>query len=117
MLWGAGFWNCNHIPAAHDPSQRKRGGRAAMGRTESLHRAVTHDDALVPAERRIRHHWHAVLLAPRQNVTLNVTITETVRDLIGCASMSVRNAEQILHLGNGEVGNSPGANLSRGPQM
>ena len=66
-------------------------------------RAVTYQEVIVTAERRIRHHRHVVLLAPWQKVTLNVAVVETIRDLIGRAAMTVWDAEQILHLANVEV--------------
>src|SRR5437899_12966826 len=72
---------------------------------------------MAAAERRIRHHRHIVLLAPQQNGRLNVTVVETVRDLIGCAAMAVWNTEQIFHLANVEVGYTPSANLSRRAQL
>src|SRR5207248_5745315 len=68
------------------------------------------------AERRSRHHRHVVLRAPWQNVTLKVPVAETVTNLIGCASMAVWNTEQLFHLANVEVGDAPGANLSRRAQ-
>ena len=76
-------------------------------------RAVTYYKIIVAAERRIRHHRHIVLRAPWQNVTLNATVVETVRDLIGRAAMAVWNTEQIFHLAHVEVGYTPSANLSR----
>ena len=79
--------------------------------------AITHDEMFVAAERRIRHHWHIVLLAPGQNVALYLPPVETVRDLIGCATMTVWHTEQIFHLAAVEVGYAPGANLPRGAQL
>src|SRR5882762_9581621 len=113
MLWIAGFGNCDNVPAANDPGQRNRGWRATMHRGDLRQRAVTHQEVIVAAERRIRHHRHIVLLAPWQNLKLNATVIETVRNLIGCASMAVWNTEQSFHLVNVEVGDAPSANLSR----
>ena len=87
----------------------------------AVHGAELHQRALTQqgtgvfdaAERRSRHHRHIVLSAPWQNVTLNRTVTETVPNLIGCASMAVWNTEQLFHLVNVEVGDAPSANLSR----
>lgn len=76
-------------------------------------RAVTYYEAIVAPERRVRHDRQVVLLAPRQNIALNATVVETVRDLIGGAAMAVRNAEEIFHLINVEIGYAPSANLSR----
>jgi hypothetical protein len=116
MLWIAGFGNCDNVPAANDKAQRNRGWRATMHGAELHQRALTQQSAGVfdAAERRSGHHRHIVLRAPGQNVTLKVTDTETVTNLIGCASMAVWNAEQLFHLVNVEVGNAPSANLSRG---
>src|SRR5438046_8993148 len=80
-------------------------------------RAVSCEEVVVAAERRIRHHRHIVLLAPQQSGRLNVTVVETVRDLIGCAAMAVWNTKQIFHLANVEVGYTPSANLSRRAQL
>src|ERR1700686_3047625 len=115
MLWIAGFGNCYNVPAAKDKAQRNRGRRAPMHVAELHQRALPQQSAGVfdPAERRSRHPRHIVLSAPRQNVTLKVTDTETVTNLIGCASMAVWNTEQLFHLVNVEVGDPPSANLSR----
>src|ERR1700686_378768 len=115
MRWIAGFGNCDNVPAAHDPGQRSRGCRATMHSADLRQRAVAQQGVGVfeAAERRSRHHRHIVLRAPWQNVTLKVTVTETVTNLIGCASMAVWNTEQLFHLVNVEVGDAPSANLSR----
>ena len=41
------------------------------------------------AERRIGHNRHAVLLAPRQQVALDVAVGKIVEDLIGRAAVAV----------------------------
>ena len=69
-----------------------------MGGADLRQRAVTYDEVMVAAERRVRHDRQIVLLAPRQKVALNATVVETVRHLIGRAATAVRNTEQILHL-------------------
>src|SRR5579862_1990622 len=88
-----------------------------MGGADLRQYAVPNHEVSVTAERRIRHHRHVVLPAPWQNVSLDVTVVETVGDLIGRAAIAVLNAEQILHLGDVEVGYAPGADLSRRPQL
>src|SRR5260370_12085043 len=115
MLWSAGFGNCDNVPAANDKGQRTRGCRAAMHSAELHQRALTQQSAGVfdAAERRSRHHRHIVLRAPWQNVTLKVTVSEAVTNLIGCASMAVWNSEQLFHLVDVEVRDAPSANLSR----
>jgi hypothetical protein len=45
------------------------------------------------AQWRISHHWHAMPLAPGQQVTLYAAITETVRKLTGRAAIAFRNTE------------------------
>src|SRR6266853_2293060 len=119
MGWIAGFGNCDNIPAANDKAQRNRRWRATMRSAELHQRALTQQSASVfdAAERRSRHHRHIVLSGPWQNVTLKVTDTETVTNLIGCASMAVWNTEQLFHLLNVEVGDAPSANLSRRAQL
>src|ERR1700678_2100290 len=80
-------------------------------------RAVTDDEVMVAAEGGIRHDRHVVLSAPRQEITLNASICEAVRDLIGCATIAVWNTEQVLHLARVEVGDAPGADLFRRTQL
>ena len=84
-----------------------------MGGSDLRQRAVTDDEVMVAAERRVRHDRQVVLLAPRQNIALNATIVETVRDLIGGTAMAIWNAEEIFHLANVEIGYAPSANLPR----
>src|ERR1700675_1618559 len=111
MRWIAGFGNCDNFPSAHDKGQRNRGWRATMHSAELRQRALTQQLAgeFDAAERRSRHHRHIVLRAPWQNVNLNATVTETVRNLIGCASLAVWNTEQLFHLLDVEVGDAPAA--------
>src|SRR5215469_12602258 len=45
------------------------------------------------------------------------TMAERHAESIGCSAMAVRNTEQLFHLVNIEVGDAPGANLSRRPQF
>ena len=59
----AGFGNCDDFTAADDPSERDRGRRAAVRYADLRKRGVTHQ--ATAAERRIGHHWHAALFAPR----------------------------------------------------
>ena len=84
-----------------------------MDSADLRQRAVTYYEVMVAAERRVRHDRQVVLLAPRQNIALNATVVETVRDLIGGAAMAVWNAEEIFHLANVEIGYAPSANLPR----
>ena len=113
VRWRAGFGNCDNAPAAIHPCQRDRGGRATMDSADLRQRAVTYYEVMVAAERRVRHDRQVVLLAPRQNIALNATVVETVRDLIGGAAMTVRNTEEIFHLASVEIGYTPSANLLR----
>ena len=84
-----------------------------MDSADLRQRAVTYYEVIVTAERRVRRDRQVVLLAPRQNIALNATVVETVRDLIGGAAMAVWNAEKIFHLANVEIGYAPSANLPR----
>src|SRR4051794_17733254 len=108
----SGFGNSDNVSAANGPAERNGGGRTTVRGADLCERAITCQQVVVAAERGIRHHRHIVLLAPRQKVTLDLTVLETVRDLIGYAVMAVRNAEEFFHLARAEVGYAPGANLS-----
>src|SRR5579864_7311123 len=94
----ARFGNCDDASTADDPGQRN-GSRRAVVRCADLRKsAITHDEMTLATEGRVSHHWHMVLRAPGQKVMLDTTVSETVRDLIGCATMAVWNSEQRFHL-------------------
>ena len=84
-----------------------------MAGADLRQRVITDYEVMVAAERRVRHDRQVVLFAPRQNIALNVTAVETVRDLIGGAALAVWNAEEIFHLADVEIGYAPGANFPR----
>ena len=63
--------------------------------------------AAIAPEGRISHHWHAMLLAPGQQVALNATVAQAVGDLVGRAAISVGNFEKIFHLADAKVGYPP----------
>ena len=77
-------------------------------------RGVMHQAATVTAERRIRHHRQTTLLAPWQQITFNTAAVKAVRDLIGRATMPIRNTEEIFHVADLKVGHAPGTNFPRG---
>src|SRR5215467_11321852 len=99
----AGFGNCDHVAAPNDPGQCNGGRRAVMCGANLCQGAVTEQGATLAAEWGVRHHRHTVLLAPRQKVTLNGAVVETVRDLIGRAATTIWHTEEILHLANVEI--------------
>src|SRR5215469_6306895 len=107
MRWRAGFGDCDDLPATDNPGQRNSGCRALMRHADLRQRSVGYHEIIVAAERRIRHHRHIVLRAPRQEVALDATVVETVRDLIGCAAIAAWNPKQIFHLTSVEVGYAP----------
>ena len=113
VRWRAGFGNRDNVPAANYPGQRDRGSRATMESADLRQRAIAYHEVMVTAERRVRHDRQVVLLAPRQNIALNATVVETVRDLVGGAATAVWDAEQIFHLANVEIGYAPSANIPR----
>src|SRR5579862_4730169 len=117
VLRRARLRNCDDVTSADDPGQRDRGGGAAMRRAKLSQRMVTHHEIMVSAQRGIRHHRHVVLLAPWQELMLDATVVETVRNLIGGAVTTVWNTEQILHLAHVEVGDAPCADFSRRAQL
>ena len=75
-------------------------------------RRVTDHVAVITPERRIRHYRHRMFLTPRQDIALDITMIEAVGDLIGDAAMTVRDAEEIIHLARAKVGYTPCADLA-----
>src|SRR6478672_5861416 len=69
------------------------------------------------SEWRIGHYRYCVLRAPWQQVMFNGAVSETVRNLICCAGMAVRNVQKPLHVADIEIGDAPGANLSLRTQI
>jgi hypothetical protein len=45
--------------------------------------------------------------APLQQVTFNISIVEAVRDLIGGATVTLRNTEKAFHVFDFRIGNAP----------
>ena len=74
---------------------------------------ITQQAGVGTAERRIGHQRHAALLAPRQQITFNAAVADIVKDLIGRAAIAMGNMEKLFHVADFEVGDAPGANLSR----
>src|SRR4029079_14454278 len=112
MRSGTGFGNRNHVTVADRPGQSDGRRRAAMRYTDAGQSGITQHACAGSAERRIGHDRHAVSLAPWQHVSLNGTVADAVRKLIGRATITLRNAEEILHIANTKVGDTPGTNLS-----
>jgi len=73
---------------------------------------ITKETGLGTTERRVGHHRHAVLPAPRQHVIFNLPVRQAVADLIGRATIAAWNTEEIFHLGDCEVGYAPSADLA-----
>ena len=87
-----------------------------MGLTNPRQRRITHKAAVGAAEWRIGHHRHGMPLAPGQQATLNATIPDVVRDLIGRAAIAARNTEQLFQITDAKVGHAPGFNFARRPE-
>src|SRR5262249_21976847 len=88
-----------------------------MRRTDTSQSGITQQVRARSAERRIGHDRHTVPLAPWEHVTLNAAVADTVRELVSRAEIALRNAEEILHVTNREIGNAPGANFARRTQF
>src|SRR4029453_16302412 len=112
-----GFGNCNDITVTDGPGQSDRGCRAALLRGDTCKRRITQQLGAGAAERRISHHRHAVPLAPREQVTFNAPVRDTVRELISRAAIALWNTEEIFHIADLEMGDAPRANLSRRAQF
>src|SRR6266550_5092557 len=106
-----GFGNCNDVTATDCPGQRDSGCRATVRCANTCKRGITQEVSAGAAERRIGHHGHAVLLAPWQQVLLNATVADVVKDLIGRAAIAVWSAKASLHITDIEVGHTPSTNL------
>src|SRR5262249_14807853 len=59
------FGNCNDVTAADGPGERNSGCRAVVFCANTCKRGITQQPGAGAAERRIGHHRHTVLLAPR----------------------------------------------------
>src|SRR6516225_3940393 len=111
MCHRSGFRNCNDVTAADGPGQCNSGGGASMCFGNTAKNGITQQAGAEAAKRRIGHYRYAVPFAPWQQVTFNAAVAEVVKDLIGRAAIPKWNMEQILHLGDCEVGHAPGTNL------
>jgi hypothetical protein len=67
--------------------------------TDLRERAVAHQEAIFATEWRICHHGQIVLRAPSQKVTLNTSVVEAVRNLIGRTAIAVGDTEEDLPSG------------------
>ena len=67
---------------------------------------------LSPPSGEYANHRHAVLLAPRQQITLDASAVEAVTDLIGRAPTAVSKTEEIFHIADIEVGDAPSTKSS-----
>src|SRR5262245_25891801 len=95
------------------PGQSNSGCRASMRRTDTYKRKITQQLGAGPAKRRISHHRHAVPLAPREQVTLNAPVPDTVRELISRTAIALWNTKEVFHVADLEIGDTPRAKLSR----
>src|SRR5262249_19737987 len=106
------FGNCDDVTAADCPGQGDGGCRATARYAYARKRGITQQACARAAKRRVSHHRHVLLLAPWQQVTLNVALADIVEDLISRTAIAMRNAKELLHILDTEVGHSPGANLT-----
>ena len=81
--------------------------------TDLRERAVAYQGAILTTQWRIRHHRQIVLRAPGQKVALNISVVETVGNLIGRAAIAVGDTEEIFHLVNVKVGHAPSFDFAR----
>src|SRR5690348_10657620 len=111
MLRRTGFGNCNDIAAADRPGERHGGRRAIMCCAETGKYGITRHAGTSAAGRRIGHNRYTVLLAPGQQVALDVAAGRIVEDLIGRAAVAVRNTEEVFHGTDVKVRDAPGTDL------
>ena len=78
-----------------------------MSGTYLRERVVSYQATILATERGIRHDRQIVLRTPSQKVTLNGSVDETVRDLIGRAAIAIGDTEESFHLASAEVGDAP----------
>src|SRR5262245_35457383 len=107
------FGNCNDITVTDGPCQRNGSCRTTVRCSDPDKRGITQQLCAGATEGRVSHHRHAVPLAPWQQVTLNAPVTNTVRELISHAAIALWNTEEIFHVVDREIGDTPRANLSR----
>src|SRR6516225_7190303 len=111
------FGNCNDVTASDSPGQRNSSRRATACCANTGKRGITQQTGAGAAERRIGHYWHAMLLAPWQQIIFNAAVAEVVTDLVSRATIALWNMEQVLHVADGEIGNTPCTNLFRRAQI
>src|SRR5690349_2042085 len=106
------FRNRNDVTAADCPGQGDSRRRATMSNAYASKRGITQQACARAAERRISHHRHLVLLAPWQQVTFNSARADVVLDLVSRTAIATRNAKELLHVPDTEVGDPPGVDLT-----
>ena len=81
--------------------------------TDLRERVVSYQATILATEWGIRHDRQIVLLAPSQKVTLDPSVVEAVRNLIGRTAIAVGDSEEIFHLVNVKVGHTPSFDFPR----
>ena len=85
--------------------------------TNTREHGVMQQRAVRSPEWGVGHYWYCVLLAPWQQIMFNGAVSETVRNLISCATIAMRNAYKPLHVADIEIGDAPGAYLALRTQI
>src|SRR5947199_8409778 len=114
MLFVACFGNSNDSRLAQHPRERDLGRGRVIALRDLFERRVFEQSAPV-TNRRVGHYWNLMLLAPLQETGFNLPVFKIVQNLIGGTCETVLDVEQLLHIVDIKIRDSPAFDLSSSP--
>src|SRR5205823_8692542 len=67
--------------------------------------------------RRVGHYWNLMLLAPLQETGFNLPVFKIIENLIGGTCKTVLDVEQLLHIVDIKIRDTPAFDLSSSPEF
>src|SRR5947207_10288230 len=116
MLFVACFGNSNDSRLAQHPRERDLGEGRIMALRDLFERRVFEQSAPV-TNRRVGHYWNLMLLAPLQETGFNLPVFQIVENLIGGACETVLDVQQLLHIIDIKIRDTPAFDLSSSPEF
>src|SRR5207237_10918367 len=116
MLFVACFGNSNDSRLAQHPRERDLGRGRVMALRDLFERRVFEQSAPV-TNRRVGHYWNLMLLAPLQETGFNLPVFQIVENLISGACETVLDIEQLLHIIDIKIRDTPAFDLSSSPKF